>query len=82
MEIQVGVLKRNIGISYSFILAQLERRRDEWFGNASTSWEIGGCAGGYFMLENQKYGCFLTYWQTVIIKKTRDPLPKITNRIP
>ena len=29
MEIWVGILKRNSGISYSFILAQLERGKDE-----------------------------------------------------
>lgn len=59
MEIWVGILKRNTGISYSFILAQLERGKDEWFVDASTSWGIGGCAGKYyFLLENQKLSSF------------------------
>ena len=73
MEIWVGILKRNSGISYSFILAQLERGKDEQFVDASTSWGIGGCAGEYyFMIENEKLSAFFALFETCDQKDKMD----------
>ena len=52
--IWISILTRNIGISFNYILNKLERCRDEWFIDASTSWGIGGCSGNrYFIYPHE-----------------------------
>ena len=52
--IWVAILTRNIGISFEYVLNQLDLAEDEWFVDASTSWGIGGCSGSrYFSIPNK-----------------------------
>ena len=52
--IWLAIIDRNRGISYDYVLNRLSRSENNWFGDASTSWGIGGCAGGfYFSVPNK-----------------------------
>ena len=62
IRIWIGILERNVGVTYGFLLSQLPWARDEWFVDASTSWGLGGCYGRrYFALKKGHLGDFFQF---------------------
>ena len=60
-------------------MGKLDRGRDAWFVDASTSWGIGGCAGyNYFMIKNSDlYKIFALYHQETQKDLMDIPLPRL-----
>ena len=74
-----SLLKFNRGITYNHILGKLERGKDAWFVDASTSWGIGGCAGYfYFMIENEQLRQIFAFYREGTQKELMDiPLQRL-----
>ena len=77
MLIWVSILNRNAGISFNYILNKLERSRDEWFIDASTSWGIGGCSGTrYFIYPHEKlHDLYTIFYSSHNHERFNAPLP-------